>query len=183
MINLSAKADYGLSGQYIARLTGRHSGYTFNREFIGRKGGKRNETTEVDVDDPGLYECCDIDKRDGKSSRFYAVVEIGGTLHRFRLDKEEAMKIAKEMDGGRRFDTIVVGRPTNPPSYEILGKKAAEVQQKAQTLATAVEQCWTILQALPVAEAKKVLTQLKTRLTPTKPSAESPSEAQADPEA
>ncbi len=60
MITLSASADFGKTGQYVARIVGRDSKFTFNREFIGRKFGKRNETSQADVDDPGLYECCDV---------------------------------------------------------------------------------------------------------------------------
>lgn len=114
MISLSASADYGLSGQYIANITGRHPKYTFDRQFIGRKGGKRNEVSEADVDDPGLYECCDIDKKYGKESRFYLVVDIGGDLYKFKTDKADAMIVAKALDAKRPFNEIVVGTKADP---------------------------------------------------------------------
>lgn len=56
MISFRADAAYGYGGkQFIARVTGRHPKFTFAYEFIGRKGGKRNEDCEADVDEPGLY--------------------------------------------------------------------------------------------------------------------------------
>lgn len=246
MISLSASADYGLSGQYIAHITGRHPKYTFDRQFIGRKGGKRNEVSEADVDDPGLYECCDIDKKHGKESHFYLVLEINGNLHKFKSDKEDAMTIAKALDAGRPFNEIVGGYTADPEAveakkeldyfkglvitegspdwmgrmerpltisqkvgqfaagstvdqkelqpvvkseidrltkrleelasndkyptgaYEILSKKEAEKKQAATNIQTAVEQCWAIMQALPVKDAKKVLAELKNKVTPPK---------------
>lgn len=118
MISLTASADYGLSGQYIARITGRHPKFTFDREFIGRKGGKRNEVTEADVDDPGLYECCDIDKKHGKDSRFMLVLEVGDTLVEFKCDKEDAMIVAKALDAGRPLNEIASGHMADPEAIE-----------------------------------------------------------------
>jgi len=167
MISFSASSKFGHSGQYIARITGRHKQYTFEREFIGRKGGKRNEETTADVDDPGLYECCDVDKH-GKESRYYLVLEAEGNLIKLRSDKEDAMTIGKAMEAGRSLqEIVVVGKnDDNTFYYEIVSAKEAEKRQTAQTLDTAIEQCWAILQPLPLKEAKKVLAALKIKLTP-----------------
>lgn len=119
MITLSASSDYGLSGQYIARITGRNTKYTFEREFIGRKCGKRNEMTEADVDDPGLYECCDIGRKKGKESRFVLVLEVEDELYKFTCDKSDAMTIAKELDSGRELDEIVIGRLADQEAVEV----------------------------------------------------------------
>jgi hypothetical protein len=110
MITLTASADFGFSGQYVARITGRDSKYTFSREFLGRKGGKRNEDTTADVDDLGLYEVCDVTKR-GKDSAFWLVIEGRAGMARISCSKEDAMKIAKEMDAGRRFEDILAVTP------------------------------------------------------------------------
>jgi hypothetical protein len=235
MITLNASADYGLSGQYIARISGRDSKYTFNRDFIGRRCGKRNESTNADVDDPGLYECCDVD-RNGKKSRFYFVVEVDGDLFKFTTDKEDAMTVAKMMDDGRAFSEIVVGTKADDEALAVkneieflktllivegspelpitltqkVGNFAAgavvaknELQpvvrseidrltqrlealrsskkyptsfyeivknkkQAAQTISTALDKCWAILQALPPQDGKKVLSELKKLMTPKK---------------
>lgn len=169
MIRLNASAAYGEKGQYIARITGRDSKFTFAREFIGRKGGKRNEETSADVDDPGVYECCDIDRKRGKDSRFVLVIkQADGTLVSRRSDKEDAMAIAKQIDAGRDFSDIVAD---DGSGYEIVDKKEAEAKQQAQTVQTATEGCWVILQTLPEKEAKKVLKTLKDRVSPPKPKA------------
>lgn len=49
LIELHAKSDhYSNNKQYIARITGRNSKYTFEREFIGRKSaGSRNGAREM----------------------------------------------------------------------------------------------------------------------------------------
>jgi hypothetical protein len=108
MITLTAQADYGHSGQYIARLTGRDPKFTFQRTFIGHKGSKRNETSTVDVDEPGLYECCDISRKHGKEPRYVLVVDIDDDLVDLPSDKEDALKIARALES-RPFADIVVG--------------------------------------------------------------------------
>ena len=242
MITITAKADFGMSGQYVARINGRDSKYTFNREFLGRKSGKRNETTEADTDEEGLYERCDVTKR-GKDSSFLIILTINGDLYAFKSDKEDAMKIAKEMDSGRKLAEIVSGKlsdeeakilaeklkklrgviPFSPNEYDldrlipadllpvevsnpdklplrtrdvletlkevekatserlavlasegkyptrsyvIVSAKEAEKKQSAQTLDSAIESCWQILQMLPEKDAKKVMSALKLKISP-----------------
>lgn len=243
-IHLRADADYGHTGQFIARITGRNARYTFEREFLGRKSGKRNDITEADVDDPGLYECCNISRKSGKDSRFTLVVQVGDDLLEFDSNKEDAMKIGKAMDQGREFGDIVVGHKADPEAvdvenrrkalkklvvvegtpgwqgrlngevilacpvgglhagdtvkladiqpeataalaeaearlatlresdkypgnvYKILDKKESARKTTAQTIDSATDACWAVLQALPTRDANKVLKAIKDRLKP-----------------
>lgn len=99
VIHLTASASYGNGGkQYIARITGRDSKFTFAREFIGRKCGKRNESAEADVDDAGLYVTCDIDRKGNKGETYVIVEEKDGGLVKDNVDKDDAMTLAKLMD-------------------------------------------------------------------------------------
>jgi hypothetical protein len=121
MISLSASSKYGFTGQYIARITGRNSKYTFEREFIGRKSGKRHDISTADVDDPGLYECCDFDKY-GKHSNFNLILEVDGSLGEFGCQKEDAMEIAKALDSRRSFSSIVSICNPDSDAVEILSE-------------------------------------------------------------
>ena len=108
MITLRASASYGNGGkQYIARITGRNSKFTFEREFIGRKGGKRNEDCEASVDMPGLYEIRDIDRKGNVDDNYVLLVPRGEKLEQCSADKADAMKIAKGLDDGRSFESII----------------------------------------------------------------------------
>jgi hypothetical protein len=113
VVTLTAEADYGLSGQYIAQITGRDKKYVFSREFVGRKCGRRNETTEARVDDAGLYEVCNA-TRHGKNSRFVVLAEVGGELRVIKITREQAMKIAKALDDGQDFADLVRDLATAP---------------------------------------------------------------------
>jgi hypothetical protein len=185
MISLSASADFGLTGQYVARITGRDAKFTFAREFVGAKYGKRNEGTSADVDDPGLYECRDVTRK-GRVDRFWLVVEVDGQLVKLRSDKEDAMAIARALDDRRPFVEIVEASQnagSDPPvyMYEIVSPKAAKAAQQAQTVDRAIEACWAAMQALPEKEAKKVLRALAARVSPPKPAV--PPVASPEPEA
>jgi len=174
MITLSANADFGHSGQYVARITGRDAKFTFRREFIGRKGGRRGDVTTADVDEPGLYECCNVERKAGKVSRFYILVEVADTLRRLTSDKEDAMVLAKRLGAGEQLGDMlaVTSRPgdSDPEKtifeYEILTAAQAKRQQAAATVETAVEACCQAVEALPAAEVRKVLTALRARLKP-----------------
>ncbi len=104
IIRLQASASYGHTGQYVARLTGRDSKFTFAREFIGRRSER---TSTADVDDAGLYEICDVDRRGGKDSTYWVVAKVGDELYKFAASKAEAMKIAKAFDDGRKLEDVV----------------------------------------------------------------------------
>lgn len=164
MITLSASASFGNGGkQFIARITGRHPKYTFGYEFIGKKGGKRNEDCSADVDDPGLYVCRDVNRKGNAEDRFRLVLPaVGDELKIVRIDKDTAMKIAKAMDTGRPFLECV------DEDGELVTPRQAEQKLTAQTIDSAVEACWAALQGLPEALAKKALAGLKLRVSPPK---------------
>jgi hypothetical protein len=173
MITLTAKSEGTQGGQYVARLVGRHKTYTFEREFVGRKMGNRHERTEADLDTPGLYEVCDIDRR-GKSQRYVFILDVGHRLAEFDCEKREAMKVAKSLDDGMAF-TQLVRATEDGTGYEVLTLAQAKREQRradvARSIDTASEECWAILQALPTREAKRVVAALKKRLNPQEPPA------------
>lgn len=108
MITLTASARYGYGGkQFIARINGRDSKFTFDREFIGKKGGKRNEDSEADVDTPGLYETRDIDSKGRTDDSYFLILEDGERLVKIPIDKADAMQIGKEFDAGRGISRCV----------------------------------------------------------------------------
>lgn len=188
-VSLTASADYGLSGQYIARIIGRDSKFTFQREFIGRKYGKRNEGSEADVDESGLYELCDVTKKRGKVQRYRVVLELpSGELAKLVASKEDAMAIAKALDAGRAFGDIVrycegVDDAGNDvPAYEILSAKQAEKAQSAATVDSAIATCWAAIEALPAKDAKKVLAALRAKLAPAPAPEPADTAGQADSE-
>lgn len=147
-VTFGAEAANGRSGQYIARITGRDQKYQFQREFVGRKGGRRNEISEHETDEVGLYECCDATKR-GKDSRFYAAVEVAGTLRAFRLDKAEALAVAKALDAGGAIGDLVVGHAADAD--------AAAVARQAKSLTDLVGWCRRMLASYCEAQAAAVV--------------------------
>jgi hypothetical protein len=165
MITFNASADFGQTGQYVARITGRNSKFTFEREFIGRRYGKRNEGSQADVDEPGLYELRDSTRK-GKVDRYRLVVEVDGELQAHKADKEEAMRLAKIIGEGGVSAMVARVRIIEKDSFEILGASEAKRAEVAQTVDTAIAQCWAILGALPEKEAKKVLSSLKLKVSP-----------------
>lgn len=168
MITLSASAAFGQSGQFIARLTGRDSKFTFNREFIGRKGGKRNDVTTADVDDEGLFEHCDVTRK-GKESYFAVTMVIGGTLTKMKATKEEAMAIAKGFEAGRTLTDLITPFKDANDRWTFNGVNTPAQSRKAseaQTVQSAIDACWAALQSLPEKEAKKVLIALRAKVSP-----------------
>jgi hypothetical protein len=98
-VTLVAEAKYGSEGkQYIARITGRHPKFTFAREFVGQKTGKRRDFAEYMTDEPGLYMTCDIDKKGNKDETFWIVYDLPGSgLLKAATTKEIAMMLAKRI--------------------------------------------------------------------------------------
>lgn len=178
MITLRASENYnsrfappGAKKAYIARITGRDSKMTFAREFLGKES--------VDVDTPGLYETRSVDKKGRPEDPDYILIcEVNGETRSNRtVTKEDAMKIAKALDQGRTIDAIVEmtvgpvpeGKQFGATSYSLITSRQAETSKVAQTIDTAVDGCWRILQVLPPKEAKKVLSQLRVRVSPPNP--------------
>lgn len=98
-IELTAQARYGFAGkQFVARIKGRHSKFTFDREFIGRKGGKRGEDTAARIDAVGLYQTRDIDSKGRADDTFVLVWADAGELRERYVTEEEAMGLARILD-------------------------------------------------------------------------------------
>jgi hypothetical protein len=179
-ITVSSRA-FGKNQQYIARITGRAPKINFAREFVGRRSGKRMETTEYSTDEPGLYEDCDIDRKGSKQVGYLIVTHTpSGEVVKMRSDLEDAMRIGKRFDEGESIDKIIdlVAKEGGGWTYEIRSKAEAKTIVAAATVGAATESCWQIMQALPEREAKKVLAALKARVSPPKPKAESEANAE-----
>ena len=187
-INVSS-SEYGNNRQYIAHIIGRASKFIFLREFVGRKSGKRNEHTEYSTDEVGLYEDCDISRKGEKEIGYWLVASApDGELVKMRSNLEEAMKIAKRLDEGEAIQAmIIVTAKTDHVgwTYQLRTKSEAKAATAGQTVDSAIEGCWALMQALPEREAKKVLAALKLRVSPPKPQApaaeESPAESPVEP--
>jgi hypothetical protein len=192
MITLTAVSkSYGNNGHYIARVTGRNSKYTFEREFIGRMDGREKHAY---IDEPGLYEICDIDKKGRKDQNYRIIVpDPSGELICLRpygdnLDGVGAMEIAtevaKRIEAGEQIAGMIQleKKPDSEDwGYRLLSKAAAKKAHVSATIDSAIEACWEVLQALPEKEAKKALAALKARVSPPKaatvaPEADQPAE-------
>ena len=149
MITLKADAKYGYGGkQFIARILGRDSKFTFNREFIGRKGGKRNESRSADVDEAGLYEERDINSKGRVSDSYPLLLELGEELSIRRVDKEDAMKIASLLDSGKSIDQIVEAIPGEDKKAWRFVADRKELKPTADQATISPEQAKNALEAL-----------------------------------
>jgi len=158
MITLRVQNNYnerfapaGAKKAYIARITGRDPKMTFAREFHGK---------EVMVDEPGLYELRNTDKK-GRPDDEYCIIypDVDGSLVEESVDKEFAMKLAKLLDS-RSIESCL------DSNGEIVTAKQAEKAVVARTIDDVTNACWTLIQTLPEKEAKKVLAALKARVSP-----------------
>ena len=135
-VTLTASAKYGYGGkQYIARITGRDSKFTFAREFVGSKSGKRREEAEYQTDEPGLYVTCDIDRKGSKDETYHVVEQDGGGVKSATCTREEAMRLAKLLDQGMAFAAACESIwPTLTPEQELAELKAIVAAYKDQPL-------------------------------------------------
>ena len=170
MFDLTANSKcYGNNGQFIAELTGREKKWIFERTFDGRKSGS---TTEHTIDTPGLFEACDLDRKGNKDYRYRLYVMAGDKLVRFRIEKEDAMTIAKAMDDGRKLDEIVLAEASDAPeAYEghvwsIVSAAESKKAKAAASIDEAADRCWAILMGLPPADVKKVLAKVRDKASP-----------------
>lgn len=177
MVTITASSNvFGESKQYLAHITGRDPKFQLRREFVGRKTGKRNDVTEYSTDEIGIYEDCDIDKKGRKDIGYWLVVNHpAGVLIKVRANLEDVLVLAKRMDAGERLEDMITLAPRSDDAtkwaYDVRSKTEVKAAITGQTIETATEQCWQILQALPEREAKKVLAALKLRVSPPKPAA------------
>lgn len=172
-VALQASADFGQTGQYIARLTGRNSKFTFEREFVGRKFGKRNEGTSADLDELGVYECRDSTRK-GKVDRYRLIVLWNGELKVIKSDKSDAMEICREIDNGRAFRSIVAVSEDTDGSlvYEIhsaeqaalaaaLAAPAVSVDTSIVEVSEAVAGCVELLGRLPADALEQAIARIR----------------------
>lgn len=120
-ITLTASASYGFGGkQYIAHVTGRDAKFTFAREFVGTKSGKRRESAEYQTDEPGLYVTCDIDRKGNKDETYWVVEKRSdGSLDNATCTRGEAMLLARLLDEGRDFaEAVAEIWPVETPASE-----------------------------------------------------------------
>lgn len=184
-ITLSASSDYGQSGQYICRITGRAERVQFDRNFCGTRSGKRNDFTSYETDEIGLYETQSCTHK-GKKRNYYLVLPWRDGIKKLVTDHEDALIIAKRLDGGEIL-TEVVGcelgdpltnsdgtpklaeddqRPLFALVYTIRSKQEAKQAIAAATLDTAITQAFAALQALPAPLQRKAMAALKSKLFP-----------------
>lgn len=182
-IEFTAFSDFGQTGQYIARITGRQKKVNFAREFIGRKSGKRGDITTALVDEPGLYEVVWC-KRRGKERAHWILLEVEGQLRQVRSDEEDFLTIAKRLDGGETIEQIVVFEPIpREPGklvYVIRNKIEANRAIVAKTIDAVVLAIVNAVAGLPKEHQKKALSEAKTRLFP-KPERPEPEPESAEP--
>jgi len=105
VIKLTATAAFGHGGkQWIARITGRvPTAAQFAREFVGRKGGKRDEACIAEIDEAGLYETCDVDRKGNKD---YSYTYFDGTRRSERFTRKWALTAAKRLAAGDRLHLV-----------------------------------------------------------------------------
>ena len=109
-VTLSAGAKYGFAGkQFVARITGRHPKFTFAREFVGGRQGKRGDSSEATIDEEGLYQTRDVDKH-GSDDSYYLIWRDGSEMEKLPVSKETAMSLARALDKGDGVDWTAEGR-------------------------------------------------------------------------
>lgn len=169
MITLAASAAFGFGGkQHIGRVTGRDKKWGLKLDFVGSRSDKRNESTTYQTDEPGLYLCRSWTRKNCADERYVLVFEVEGSAEEFSVDKDDALKIAREMDNGRDLESIV---EADADGWEFVTAAAAEKRVVAATIDGAVDHCWQVIQGLDQATAKKVLDLLRKRVVPPKPAA------------
>lgn len=198
-IEFTTYSDYGQTGQYIARITGRAKNVTFAREFIGRKSGKRGDITTGLVDDPGLYELVWC-KRKGKERSYWILLDFDGQLRQVRSDEEDFLAIAKRLDSGETLEQIVMfesverdaeeleKHPDWSPTrlvYTIRNKLEVNRAIVVATIDAVVLAIVNAVGGLPKEHQKKALSEAKNRLfpkaEPAKPEPESAEPATPNP--
>jgi hypothetical protein len=161
---------------YVARITGRASGAVkYQREFLG------SEVTILPGDE-GLYERQRGDRKGGYTRWLVVIVQHAehGLIIDSNCDEVEFAKLAKLLDEGVLLvDAVEITnlRPSEKVAgrmvFDAVARTKSQAKQAAvgQTIDSAVEACWAAMCNLPEKEAKKVLSALKLRVSPAKPSA------------
>lgn len=130
-VTLNAAARFGYGGkQFVARITGRHPKFTFAYDFMGKKEGKRGESTNVMIDDPGIYITRDVDSKGRADDSFALVYAVDGELRMLWIAREFAMKLGKALDSGAPPDWTAEGLAAEARKVARLAKEKAEEEAK-----------------------------------------------------
>lgn len=179
-ITLTGTTDYNTSYPprdakkgYVAKIKGTATGaLKFEREFFG------NECIVTEGDE-GLYERQRGDKKGGYT-RWYPVIvshHEHGLIIDSDCDEVEVKKIAKLLDQGIDIADAVevtdLRESENTPGNWLFTAKARTASQaskakKSATIDSAIAECWSVLSLMPEAEQKKILAELKKRVSPPK---------------
>jgi hypothetical protein len=115
MITLRAtNAEYrGTKKASIGRVTGRDPKWGLALEWVGQRSGGTD--VEHITDEPGLYQLRSYDRK-GRQSEELTLVIPGpdGELREYGCPREEAMKVARELDAGRPLAEIVRATAASP---------------------------------------------------------------------
>lgn len=158
---------------YVAKINGTAAGaLKFDREFFG-------DECIVTEGDEGLYERQRGDKKGGYT-RWYPVI-VSHPEHGLIIDSDadevEVKKIAKLLEQGIAIEDAVevteLVESKKAEGHWLFTAKARTASQaskvkKSATIDSAIEECWSVLSLMPEAEQKKVLVELKKRVSPTK---------------
>lgn len=175
-IKFVANSDFGQSGQYVAKLTGRAPRFTFAREFLGRRSGKRNDVTTAFVDEPCLIEVCDCTRK-GKRHAYSLVLEVEGELLEFGSDESDAMAIAKRLGDGESLTVIVaVERDADDSTgktwnYRICSKAESKGIARLRTEQESVELLARMLDGHSASSVRRILDGLRATLLPKRTAA------------
>jgi hypothetical protein len=106
--------------KFVARISGQDAKYQFSRTFIGEKIGVLAEAV---IESPGLYETGDT---------FLIIFPAGNGVSSVKIEKAQALRIAKRMDAG---DPINWAREALPVKIEEikywLRKNSAKLSEAA----------------------------------------------------
>ena len=170
-LTFTATSQYGQSGQYVAQLTGRAPRVRFQREFLGRKTGKRGDETRATIEGPGLYTIVHKTRK-GPDENFRAVMlrpagmddeklksddyvrSFTEDLISIVLSEDEALALAKALDEGKTMDDFEIVE--TPSGMEV---RVAEVP--VDPAAKALEQINAILDRLSSEHREAVLGSLR----------------------
>ncbi len=179
-ITLRGATDYNTSYPpfnakkgYVAKINGTAAGaLKFDREFFG-------DECIVTEGDEGLYERQRGDKKGGHT-RWYPVI-VSHPEHGLIIDTDadevEVKKIAKLLDQGIAIEDAVevidLVESENTEGNWLFTAKARTATQaakakKSATIDSAIDECWSVLSLMPEAEQKKILAELKKRVSPPK---------------
>jgi hypothetical protein len=96
-VEFSATSDYNTAGkQFIGRVTGPHSKWGTELEFVGRKSGKRGDITTVTVIDPGLYKRRNTTRK-GTVDNYLLIWDLSGRLIRTEISEADALRLARDL--------------------------------------------------------------------------------------